>query len=451
LGESQTGSSGVVCQVCRKTWPEDHSICPDDGTWLHDQTIMEIKPRSRRNSLPEFGAGLELTDKQHTPEPIKKRQITQTGMGALTAAIQSTRSLEITAGTQIGEYQVEAKIGEGAMGTVYRAIHPAIHKRVAIKVMTPKLFDEPESVKRFVAEARAVAAIEHPGIVDVFGFGRIPDGRTYLVMEWLDGKSLGARMDEGPLPFVEVCEVMRQIARALEAAHAKGIVHRDLKPENVFIQRVDDEPPVIKLLDFGLAKTTNKEDALVAKTKTGQLLGTPLYMSPEQCKSKGVDHRTDIYALGCMGYEMLLGRTPFEADNVAELISAHLVGEPPRPSSIKPDLPADLDKLLYNMIAKDPDRRPPLGEVRRVFGMQISRESNVALTPPGGFSPLTPPVAFARLPPAEPVPAAAPPAAEPPPPSDEALLAVTRPHRWPLYGGFALAVVALVVLVLTLR
>jgi serine/threonine protein kinase len=456
LGDSQTGSSGVVCQVCRKTWPEDHSICPDDGTWLHDQTIMEIKPRSRRNSLPEFG-GLELTEKQspEVSEPLKKRHITQTGIGALNAAIRSTKALDITTGTQIGEYEVEAKIGEGAMGTVYRAIHPAIHKRVAIKVMTPKLFDEPESVKRFVAEARAVAAIEHPGIVDVFGFGRIPDGRTYLVMEWLDGKSLGAHMQEGPLPFLEVCQIMRQIARALEAAHAKSIVHRDLKPENVFIQRVDDEPPLIKLLDFGLAKTTNKEDALVAKTKTGQLLGTPLYMSPEQCKSKGVDHRTDIYALGCMGYEMLLGRTPFEADNVAELISAHLVGEPPRPSSLKPDLPAELDKLLFNMLAKDPHKRPPLGEVRRVFGMQLSRESNVALTPPGGYGALTPPVGFPRIPAPD---VSSNDASVPPPPAltptarpTAAELAVTKTPRWPLYGGLALAVIALVVLVLVLR
>ena len=233
----------------------------------------------------------------------------------------------------VGEYEIEAKIGEGAMGTVYRAVHPAIGRHVAIKVMTPKLFDEPESVKRFVAEARAVAAIRHPGIVDVFGFGRLPDDRTYLVMEWLAGSSLAARLAaQASSKSSDACDMIRQIARALEAAHAKGIVHRDLKPENVFVHHIDDEKPQCKLLDFGLAKVTNKEDGLVAKTRTGQLLGTPLYMSPEQCKSKGVDHRTDIYALGCMAYEMLCGRVPFDCDNVAELISAHLVADPPTPS-----------------------------------------------------------------------------------------------------------------------
>ncbi len=311
---------------------------------------------------------------------------------------------ELSAGVRVGEYEVEAKIGEGAMGTVYRAVHPAIGRHVAIKVMTPKLFDEPESVKRFVAEARAVAAIRHPGIVDVFGFGRLPDNRTYLVMEWLDGSSLAARMQQGLLPFEEACDMLRQIARALEAAHGKGIIHRDLKPENVFIHHIDGEKPQCKLLDFGLAKVTNKEDGLVARTRTGQMLGTPLYMSPEQCKSKGVDHRTDIYALGCMAYEMLCGKVPFDRDNIAELISAHLVIDPPRPTSIKPDLSPVLDELLLGMVAKNPDERPTLAEVRRTISSVLSRPSQPLgvisaddLTPPPGMSLGSEP--FLRVPP----------------------------------------------------
>ncbi len=398
MGDTQTGASEVTCQVCGKAWPEDQSICPDDGTWLHEQTIMEIKPRSKRNSIGEFPSGHEATEAPTpTPVPVSPsdgiaapRTRTNAGLLAKAGAASSGKAAEIAPGTQIGEYEVEQKIGEGAMGSVYRAIHPAIHKRVAIKIMTPKLFDEPESVKRFVAEARAIAAIEHPGIVDVFGFGRIPDGRTYLVMEWLEGQSLGARLQEGPIEWTEACSIIRHIARALEAAHAKNIVHRDLKPENVYLQRVDDDKPIVKLLDFGLAKSTNKEEGLVAKTRTGQLLGTPLYMSPEQCKSKGVDHRTDIYALGCMAYEMLLGKTPFDADNVAELISHHLVSEPPRPSSLRPDIDPELDKLLYNMVAKDPEKRPPLGEVRRVIGMQLSNASApmALVTPPDGVDAL---------------------------------------------------------------
>jgi serine/threonine-protein kinase len=303
---------------------------------------------------------------------------------------------------EIGEYIIEAKAGEGEMGQVFKALHTELGKHVAIKIMTPKVFGEAESVKRFVSEARAIAAIEHIGIVDVYGFGRIPDGRTYLVMEWLDGKNLGERLKEGPLPWQDACDIIRQIARALEAAHAKGVIHRDLKPDNVFLKKQgDDDKPMVKLLDFGLAKTTQKDnDNQVAKTRSGQMLGTPLYMSPEQCKSKGVDHRTDIYALGCICFEVLVGRTPYDADNVAEIITAHLVAEPPRPSKFKEDFPADLDKLIFNMIAKDPDKSPPLGEVRRLLGMQLTRTSGVSpfsvdstpfaapyQTPPTGIQP----------------------------------------------------------------
>ena len=448
MGDTQTGSSDVICQICGKSWPEEQSICTDDGTWLHEQTIMEIKPRVRRTSLAEFASGHEATEALKTeatppPQKIEKQAARNTGLGPLAKASSSAKHAEIAPGTQIGEYEVETKIGEGAMGTVYRAIHPAIHKRVAIKIMTPKLFDEPESVKRFVAEARAIAAIEHPGIVDVFGFGRIPDGRTYLVMEWLEGMSLGARLHAGPLPWTEACEIIRHIARALEAAHAKNIIHRDLKPENVFLQQIDDDKPLVKLLDFGLAKSTNKEEGLVAKTRTGQLLGTPLYMSPEQCKSKGVAHRTDIYALGCMAYEMLLGQTPFDADNVAELISAHLVTEPPRPSTLKPDIDPALDKLLFNMIAKDPEKRPGLGEVRRLIGMQLTQASAPMMTPPEGYAVL--PGASGHF---APVKGATGGAMQSPQPTQ--VVTAVQP-RWPLFVAIALAVAGAVALFAVLQ
>jgi eukaryotic-like serine/threonine-protein kinase len=383
----------VLCQVCGKTWPADQTVCPDDGTWLHEETIMESqRHRARKPSLGD--EQLDSADK--LLDSSDRRALAKTAPPGGPAAM----AIELAAGTRVGEYEIEAKIGEGAMGTVYRAVHPAIGRHVAIKVMTPKLFDEPESVKRFVAEARAVAAIRHPGIVDVFGFGRLPDRRTYLVMEWLEGSSLAARMQQSKLDVAEACDMIRQIARALEAAHAKGIVHRDLKPENVFVQHIEDEKAQCKLLDFGLAKVTNQEDGLVARTRTGQLLGTPLYMSPEQCKSKGVDHRTDIYALGCMAYEMVCGRVPFDCDNVAELISAHLVSEPPKPSTIKPDISPILDKLLLRMIAKDPDERPTLAEVRRTISTFLSRESQPMMAvrpedltppPPTGPVPLMPP------------------------------------------------------------
>jgi serine/threonine-protein kinase len=258
-------------------------------------------------------------------------------------------------------------------------------------------------------------------------------------------------MQAGPVEWNDACEIIRQIARALEAAHAKGIIHRDLKPENVFLKKSDDDKPVVKLLDFGLAKSTNKDDlANLAKTRSGQMLGTPLYMSPEQCKNKGVDHRTDIYALGCMCFELLVGRIPYDADNVAEIITAHLVAEPPRPSKFKPDIPADIDKLLFGMIQKEPEKRPPLGEIRRLIGMQISRGSDalahIASSPyvtplPGTLSRITPQDGMEKL--------SSPPVKEPSSAgvslTDDEMIAALKKGGIPWYFWVAVSVLVIVV------
>jgi serine/threonine-protein kinase len=347
--------------VCQKTWPPEVEVCPDDGSWLHDETRVDPKQRDSQPikiSTPEIASA----DTGHELPAYDD---------AAAAELIAQRSKDLPPGTKCGDYEIEMKIGVGAMGTVYRAIHPTIGKHVAIKVMSPKLFDEPDAHKRFVTEARALSAIRHPGIVDIFGIGRLPDARTFLTMQWLEGESLGARLRKGPIGTTQSLEILRQVARALEAAHQKGIIHRDLKPENVFLQTVGDET-FVKLLDFGLAKATQKD---VAVTRSGQILGTPLYMSPEQCRAKGVDHRTDIYALGCLAYELLCGRVPFTYDNAAELIAAHLNAEPPSPRSLKPELPLVLERLLRNMVAKRPEDRPTLAEIRGAIGTVASRQS----------------------------------------------------------------------------
>lgn len=277
-------------------------------------------------------------------------------------------TIELVPGTRLSEYEIEAKIGEGAMGSVYRAVHPAIGKRVAVKIMSPKLCGDPAAIKRFTREARVVAAIRHPGIVDVFGFGTIEDGRAYLIMEWLDGTSLAQLLKHRRFALPDALDVLDQIARALGAAHDKGVIHRDLKPENVFTQLVARERPTVKILDFGLAKLMGDAELRgSAVTHSGQLLGTPLYMSPEQCKGKGVDHRTDIYALGCIAYELICGRPPFMADNVAEVIAAHLSEDPPAPRTLWPEVPAQLDALLMEMLAKDPMQRPAIERIRQII------------------------------------------------------------------------------------
>ena len=266
-------------------------------------------------------------------------------------------------GTQIGDYDVGPQIGRGSMGDVFGAVHRTIGRKVAIKVMSPKLFLDTDAMHRFVNEARAVAAIHHPGIVDVYGFGTLEDGRAYMIMEWLAGRTLQQRLEEGPLPPEDTLRILLQTASALRAAHAQKIVHRDLKPDNIFLNDVSDEKPIVKLLDFGLAKFATGDQG-VSRSSTGQLIGTPLYMSPEQCRNKKVDHRTDIYALGCIAFQLITGRTPFEANNLALLVTAHVENPPPRPSEFVPDVPPPLDLLVHRMLAKDPEARPTLQDVR---------------------------------------------------------------------------------------
>ena len=219
----------------------------------------------------------------------KHRQFAQTAAFVAGSSPASAPSVELTTGASVGEYVIERKIGEGAMGTVYRAVHPAIGKQVAIKVMTPRLFDEPEAVKRFVAEARAVAAIRHPGIVDVFGFGRLPDGRTYLVMEWLDGKSLDARHARRASSTLEEA-LRRSCARSRARSTprtARASSTATSSPRTCSSSTSTTRSRSASCSTSGSRRSTNEDDGLVAKTRTGQLLGTPLYMCPEQCKSQG--------------------------------------------------------------------------------------------------------------------------------------------------------------------
>jgi serine/threonine-protein kinase len=269
----------------------------------------------------------------------------------------------------VGEYKIEARIGEGGMATVYSAVHPLIGKKAAVKVMSRPLSNDQDAIKRFRQEALAVNQIGHLHIVDIFAFGSLPDGRSYFVMELLTGESLGQRMERQRLSLAEAIEILEQICDALEAAHEHNIVHRDLKPDNVFLVKQRSHRPMVKLLDFGIAKLAalGEGGGPLSTTRTGMIMGTPGYLSPEQARGKGVDQRTDIYALGCMAYEMILGRLPFHFDNAADAIRAHLVDAPPLPTSIWPDVPPALDSLLLEMLEKDAARRPTLQAVRDVL------------------------------------------------------------------------------------
>ncbi|MCL4228968.1 MAG: serine/threonine protein kinase [Myxococcales bacterium] len=264
-------------------------------------------------------------------------------------------------GETLGAYRVERELGRGGMGAVYAAAHTLLGRRAAIKVLLAELSKNEQIVQRFFNEARAASAIKHPSIVEIYDFGWADDGRAYIVMELMDGEPLASRLRRvGRLPVATALHLGRQIANALAAAHATGIVHRDLKPDNVFL--VPDVEVAggerVKLLDFGIAKLTGGLGGDIARTRTGTVMGTPTYMSPEQCEgSREVDHRTDLYALGCMVFEMVSGRPPFHDGGAGAIIAAHIMTPPPALRAVAPDAPVEVEALVARLLAKAPAER----------------------------------------------------------------------------------------------
>jgi len=265
-------------------------------------------------------------------------------------------------GRRIGNYEIKAQIGEGGMGTVYLGEHPLIGKRVAIKVLLEELVAKPDVVSRFFNEAKAVNDIGHLNIVDVVDFGKTTGERgeevVYFIMEFLDGEALSSRIRRAGLPFKDTLHIIQQCCSALAASHAKGIVHRDLKPENIFLVSRGADKNFVKILDFGIAKLTADGGTSSHKTRTGLVIGTPTYMSPEQCEGKGlIDHRSDVYSLGVVMFELLTGAVPFPGEGFGEVLVAHLTKQPPKPTSVNPNLPPALESIVLHAIEKDRNRR----------------------------------------------------------------------------------------------
>ena len=267
---------------------------------------------------------------------------------------------DLPAGMPLGDWRIDARIGEGGMGIVYSALHDVIGKRAAIKVIRSEVCRNPGACDRFLQEARIVNQIGHRNIVDIFHIGQLDDGRPYLVMELLVGQTLGDRLDVGRIPALEAIDILLQICAALEAAHAAGVIHRDLKPDNVILARIHDVQ-VVKLLDWGIAKIRDPDPQ--ADNVRGTLIGTPRYIAPEQARGRPVDGCTDIYSLGAIAYEMFLESPPFTCDNVADLLAAHLAEEVPPPRDVWPDIPDELETLLLGMLAKEPEQRPSIAQV----------------------------------------------------------------------------------------
>ena len=270
-------------------------------------------------------------------------------------------------GTSIGKYKISRLIGMGGMGAVFEALHTTLNQRVAIKVLHAKLTADKESVQRFMNEAHTTSLVHHVGLVKVHDYGQLDDGAAYMMMEYLEGESLRARLAKvNKLLVPDALRVTRQIAAALAAAHEKGVVHRDLKPENVLLVP-DPETPSgerAKVLDFGIAKVMEPEGGEVLKTTTGAILGTPTYMSPEQCRGIGkTSDKSDVYSLGCMLYQMLSGTPPFVGSGSGDLIAQHIMEQPKPLREVVPGIAPEIDTLVHQMLEKKPEVRPSMRQV----------------------------------------------------------------------------------------
>jgi tRNA A-37 threonylcarbamoyl transferase component Bud32 len=274
---------------------------------------------------------------------------------ACAPALRADRQL--ARGERVGEHQIMGVVGRGAFGTVYRAVHPVLEREVAIKVLSSSHADDPGVAQRFVDEARAIHRIRHPNLVEVSGFGELPNGQLYYAMELLTGRTLAAHLEESGAFAPELAlYVLSQVAQALDAAHAQGVLHRDLKPDNVFIDGALALGCRVKLLDFGIAKLLG--EGSVVRTRSGMLIGTPAYMSPEQCGGEPMDERSDVYSLGVIAFELLTGKRPFAGKTIRETMAQHMFEAPPRASERASTLPATVDAPLLAMLSKVPAERP---------------------------------------------------------------------------------------------
>ncbi|MDQ3334536.1 MAG: serine/threonine protein kinase [Myxococcota bacterium] len=316
-----------VCMACSTKTDESGRFCPECGAVL------------------AVGAGESL---DAVPA------VAETQPSSPTPAKSAAASL---VGTNVDGFRIESVLGGGAFGAVFRGRQLGLDRIVAIKVPTHEIAADPVMARRFAREARAAARIAHPGVVTIHAVGELPDGRPYIAMELIEGEPLDSILSDGPLPPMRALDLARQVASALSETHAADVVHRDLKPSNIVWRRDRNGDERVTLVDFGIA-VCKPGTADATRLTAGGLIGTPHYMSPEQAHGDHVDARADIYALGCILFELLTGEPPFEGSGF-EVLLAHLGRPVPKPSERVATLPPSIDELVGQMTAKKPDQRVP--------------------------------------------------------------------------------------------
>lgn len=378
---------GMICPRCGRGYDDKDKFCPTDGTQL-----INADEDTMAGDASEATMIGSSEDAIPAPQDIAIR------------VRDPHKARELRPGSMIGDYRIEEQIGQGGMATVYRCVHPFSGKKVAVKILHPRLPSESAAVARFMQEARAINQIGHRNIVDILEFNQLMDGRHYLVMELFQGVTLQRYLVEHKVLQVrKVLAIIKSVASALDAAHAKGFIHRDLKPENIILERADsDVHMLVKLLDFGAAKYLTPEESedeeQALQTKTGIILGTPDYMSPEQCDGAALDHRTDVYSLGMVAFQCLTGKLPFTGENFFDVMAKRLTQPAPRPTSMAPHLHPAFDAPLLKALEKDPARRfDRAGELAHALEVaayeaasssgQLSAEDLAALVPSNASGP----------------------------------------------------------------
>jgi serine/threonine protein kinase len=305
------------CPTCGQDFADEVRVCPEDGALLHaDPTVAIPGPAD-----PMIGRTLDE------------------------------------------KYRLDERLGTGGMGTVYRATHLLIDRPVAIKLLNPRYVGDEEAQVRFRREARAAGRIQHTNAVTVTDFGRTTDGFVYIVMELLEGRTLrDVLAHDAPLDTARAVSMMLQTAAAVGAAHDAGVIHRDLKPANIFVVQRKDAPPYIKVLDFGIAKLAADaldDDDTNTLTQVGAMIGTPRYMSPEQCDGAKLTPASDVYSLGIILYEMLTGTTPFNGTSPLAIAVKHSSSPPRSPREFVATIPAAIEEIVLHALEKKPENRPP--------------------------------------------------------------------------------------------
>ena len=346
-------------------------------------SALEHEPRQREAFLREACAGDEALRREvesllaHQPQAESFIEAPALEVAAKGMAENRAPSL---VGRQVGPYKIHSLLGVGGMGEVYLAQDPRLDRAIALKILPTELASDPDRMRRFVREAKAASALKHPNVATIYEIGKSEEFH-FIAMEYVEGQTLANKISGRPLPIAEIVDIGIQVADALDEAHRKGITHRDIKPANLMLTSREQ----VKILDFGLAKVTRPEGqaigsdiSTVVKTETGVVMGTVQYMSPEQVLGKEVDHRTDIFSLGVVLYEMATGRLPFTGTSSSETMDRVLHGQPEAIARFNYDVPAELERIVRKCLEKDRERRYQSARDLLIDLKNLKRDSDAA-------------------------------------------------------------------------